>query len=102
MHAPSQFLLDGLELRPHSIAPGLPHDEELTLTGALTDEGEAEDVEGLRLAEPASSASIGGLRWIGWTGQPHDRRSEPSAANGTISYRKAPKGIIQMDEKPTT
>src|SRR5580704_12537136 len=58
MHAPSQFLLDGLELRPHSIAPGFPHNEELALTCALTDEGEAQDVEGLRLAEPAPSTSI--------------------------------------------
>jgi hypothetical protein len=55
VHAPSQLLLDGLELRLHSIAPGFPQDEELAPTGALTDEGEAEDVEGLRLAEPAPS-----------------------------------------------
>src|SRR6202162_3585097 len=47
MHAPSHLLLDGLELCPHSIAPGFPQDEELALTGALTDEGEAQDVEGL-------------------------------------------------------
>jgi hypothetical protein len=58
VHAPSQFLLDGLELRPHSIAPGFPQDEELALTIALTDEGEAQDVEGLRLAERAPSTSI--------------------------------------------
>src|SRR5580704_7174694 len=57
MHTPSQLLLDGLELRPHSIAPGFPQDEELAPTVALTDEGEAQDVEGLRLAEPAPSTS---------------------------------------------
>lgn len=28
VHSPSQFLLDGLELGPHSVVPGFPHDEE--------------------------------------------------------------------------
>jgi hypothetical protein len=29
MHALSQFLLDGSEFRPHSVAPGFPFDLEL-------------------------------------------------------------------------
>src|SRR5215469_14552360 len=40
------------------------------------------------------------LREIGWTGQPHDRTSEPSPVNGKISHRKVPRRIIQTDEKP--
>jgi two-component sensor histidine kinase len=40
VHAPSQLLLDRFELRPHSIVPGFPHDEELAPTVALTDEGD--------------------------------------------------------------
>src|SRR5271165_4588854 len=56
VHAPSQFLLDGLQLRPHAVASGLPLDEELARPRLAADEGEAQEVEGLRLAEPAPLA----------------------------------------------
>ena len=56
MHAPSQLLLDLPKLRPHAVAPGLPLDEELALAGLAADEGEAQEVEGLRFAEPTLGA----------------------------------------------
>src|SRR5882724_12520051 len=56
VHAPSQLLLDGLQLRPHAVASRLPFDQELASPRLATDEGEAEEVEGLRLAEPAPLA----------------------------------------------
>src|SRR5688572_1283432 len=56
MHAPSQLLLDLPKLRPHAVTPGFPLDEELALTRLAADEGEAEEVEGLRFAEPALGA----------------------------------------------
>jgi hypothetical protein len=56
MHAPPQCLLDRLELAPHSIASGLPLDQELAPSRLAADEGEAQEVEDLRLAEPASLA----------------------------------------------
>src|SRR2546429_4693494 len=58
MHSPSQLLLDLPERRPHAIAPCDPFHEELPTAVAFTDEGKAEEVEGLRLAEPALSASF--------------------------------------------
>jgi hypothetical protein len=60
VHSPSQFLLDGLELGPHSVAPGFPHDEELALTVVRADKGEAQEVEGLRLAKPTPRAPVRG------------------------------------------
>ena len=39
MHAPSQLLLDLLELRPHARTLGPPFDEELPPAAASTDEG---------------------------------------------------------------
>src|SRR4029077_2305697 len=52
MLSPSQLLLDLPERRPHAIAPCDPLHEELPTAVAFTDEGKAEEVEGLRLAEP--------------------------------------------------
>jgi len=52
MHPPPQFVLNLLELGPHPVAPGLPFDLELVLACLAADEGEAQEVEGLRLAEP--------------------------------------------------
>src|SRR5882757_9051602 len=51
-----QLLLDGLQLRPHAVAPGFPLAEELAPTRLATDKSEAQEVEGLRLAEPAPLA----------------------------------------------
>ncbi len=56
MHAPSQFLFDGLQLRPHSVPAGLPFDQEFAPAGFAADEGEAQEGEGLRFAEPAPLA----------------------------------------------
>ena len=53
VHAPSQFLFDGFKLRPHPVASGFPFNEELAALRLAADEGEAQEVEGLRLAEPA-------------------------------------------------
>ncbi len=58
MHSPSRLLLDLPERRPHAIAPCDPLHEELPTAVAFTDEGKAEEVEGLRLAEPTLSASF--------------------------------------------
>src|SRR5206468_2827272 len=56
VHAPPQLLLDGLHLCPHPIATRLPFDQEPASPRLAADEGEAEEVEGLRLAEPAPLA----------------------------------------------
>src|SRR5437868_13480233 len=57
VHLPSQLLLDLLELRPLAIPPRLPLDDEPTAAGACADEDEAQELEGLRFAEPAPRAS---------------------------------------------
>src|SRR5260221_10095006 len=58
MHAPSQRLLDLRELRLHAVASRLSLDQELASPRLAADEGEAQEVEGLRLAEPALLAVI--------------------------------------------
>src|SRR5207302_10825627 len=58
VHAPSQLLADCLQLRPHAVRPGLPLDQEATLARFAADEGEAEEVEGFRLAEPSPFAVL--------------------------------------------
>src|SRR4051812_40603941 len=55
--APSQLFLDLLKPHPHAVAPGLPFEQEAPLAGSAADEGEAQEGEGLRLAEPALGAS---------------------------------------------
>src|SRR5690349_6175994 len=52
-----QLLLDRPEPRPHAVAPALPLDLEAATARGAADEGEAQEGEGLRLAEPARSAS---------------------------------------------
>jgi|SRR5580693_6635382 hypothetical protein len=52
VHAPSHRLLDHLELHPQAVAPGLPLELEVATARCAADEGEAQEVEGLRLAEP--------------------------------------------------
>ena len=56
MHSPSQLFLDFLEFRPHAVAPALPVDQEFAGAAFAADEGEAQEAEGLRLAEPALRA----------------------------------------------
>jgi len=51
VHPPPQLLLDRLELRPHAVAPGLPFDQEATRARCPADEGEAQEIEGLRFAQ---------------------------------------------------
>jgi len=58
VHSPSQLLFDLPKGRLHAIAPCDPLHEELPTTVAFADEGKAEEVEGLRLAEPTLSASF--------------------------------------------
>ena len=58
VHSPAHLLLDLLELRPHAIPPGFPFEEELARARTPADEGEAQEIEGLRFSEPASSASV--------------------------------------------
>src|SRR4029077_4611739 len=56
MHPPSQFLLDLRELCPHAITPGSPFEEEFAPSGLTADVGEPQELEGLRLSEPAPGA----------------------------------------------
>src|SRR5436190_14411289 len=42
----------------HGVRPGLPFDLELARAGLAADEGEAQEVEGFRLAEPAPLAAL--------------------------------------------
>jgi hypothetical protein len=53
VHAPPQLLFYHLELRSHAVSPGFPFDLELARASFPADEGEAQEVEGLRFAEPA-------------------------------------------------
>ena len=46
MHAPSQFLFDGLQLCPHAIPPRLPFDLELVPASFAADKSEAQEGEG--------------------------------------------------------
>src|ERR1700735_4238643 len=53
MHAPPQFLLHLQQLRRHAVAPGLPLELEVAPAVLAADEGEAQEAEALRLAQPA-------------------------------------------------
>ena len=53
---PTQFLLDCLEFCLSAVAPGLPFDQEAPPPGCSADEGEAQEVEGFRLAKPVPPA----------------------------------------------
>ena len=52
------LLFDHPQLRPHAVRPGLPFDLEFALASLAADEGEAQEVEGFRLAEPAPLAAF--------------------------------------------
>src|SRR6516225_4119504 len=58
VHAPSQRLLDLPQLRLHAVPSGLPLELEFARAGLAADEGEAQEVEGLRLAEPAPPSAF--------------------------------------------
>ena len=58
VHAPPHLLFDHLELCSHAVRPGLPFDLEFTRAGLAADEGEAQEVEGFRLAEPSPLAAL--------------------------------------------
>src|SRR6266436_9304566 len=52
MHPPSQFPCNILDLRLHAVATGPPLEEESAPSRLAAYEGHAEEVEGLRFAEP--------------------------------------------------
>jgi hypothetical protein len=54
----SQFLQDFLEFRPHAVASGLPVEQEVALERLAADEGEPQEVEGFRFAEPSPRATF--------------------------------------------
>ena len=54
MHSSPEFLLYIQELRSHPVAPGFPAKKELAPAVAAADEGEAKEIEGLRLPKSAS------------------------------------------------
>src|SRR5271166_1393665 len=56
VHAPSQFLLHLPQLRRHAVTPGLPLELKVAPAVLAADEGEAQEVEGLRPAQPARLA----------------------------------------------
>src|SRR5277367_151990 len=56
MHALSQAFLDLLQLRPHAVASALALQEEAAFARFAADEDEAQELEGLRLAQAASFA----------------------------------------------
>ena len=58
MHPLSQFLLDLPELCPHAITPGSSFEKEFAPSRFAADVGEPQEVEGLRLSEPAPGASV--------------------------------------------
>src|SRR6476620_4340554 len=58
VHAPPHLRFDHLELRMHAVSPGFPFDLEFAMPSLAADASEAQEVEGLRLAEPASLAAF--------------------------------------------
>jgi hypothetical protein len=56
VHAPTHLRVNHLELRPQAVMPGFPCQLEFSPAGLAADEGKAQEVEGLRLAEPACLA----------------------------------------------
>src|ERR1051325_6487069 len=58
VHAPLQLLLDLLEVHPHAGGPALSLELDLPGLFLAADEGEAQEAEGLRLAEPAPFAAL--------------------------------------------
>src|SRR5271166_2056455 len=53
VHAPPQFFLHLPQLRRHAVTPGLPLELKVAPAVLAADEGEAQEVEGSRLAQPA-------------------------------------------------
>jgi hypothetical protein len=58
VHAPSQRLLDLPQFRLHAVPPGLPLKLEFARAGRTADEGEAQEVEGLRLAQARAAFGV--------------------------------------------
>jgi len=56
VHLLTQFLLDLLELCPHAVAPSLPVNQEASTASFAANKGKAQEIEGLRLPEPAPLA----------------------------------------------
>ena len=51
VHPPPQLLLDFLELGPYAVPPGFPLEQKVAPAAFAADEGEPQEVEGLRLAK---------------------------------------------------
>ena len=58
VHAPPQLRFEHPQLRQHAVPPGFPFKLEFALSGFAADEGETEEVEGFRLAEPTLFAVL--------------------------------------------
>ena len=58
VHTPPDLRFDHLELRVHAVRSGLPFDLESSRAGFAADECEAQEVEGLRFAEPSPLAAF--------------------------------------------
>src|SRR5947199_8278163 len=58
VHAPPHFLFDHRELRAHAVPSGPPFDLEFPRAGLAANEDEAQEVEGLRFAEPTPLAAL--------------------------------------------
>src|ERR1700741_834506 len=56
VHLPPQLLLDFLELGLHTVPPGFPLEQKVAPAAAAADEGEAQEIEGFRFANPAPLA----------------------------------------------
>src|SRR3974377_666429 len=50
---PPQLLFDFLELGPHAVPPGFPLEQKVAPAATAADEGEPQEIEGFRFAEPA-------------------------------------------------
>ena len=84
VHAPPHLRFDHLELRSHAVRPGLPFDLEFTRSGRAADEREAQEVEGLRFAEPAPLAVF--RREASKLDQPGLLRIEATAQTPVTAY----------------
>jgi hypothetical protein len=58
VHAPPHLLFDHLELCSHAVAVGFPLKLEFALASLAADEGEAQEVEGLRFAEARVAGGV--------------------------------------------
>src|SRR5260370_14769452 len=58
MHSTQYLRLNVPQLSPHAVASGLPLNLEVAAATSTTDEGEAQEREGLRLSKPAQLSLV--------------------------------------------